>query len=803
MSTAGAVPVNDGPWLVPRPRLVARLRAGARGRVTVLSAPAGYGKRALLDQWRAVPDVAPWMHMELGALTPHLSPSEIARHLERSSLDMHVVATCRSRWPWVLGGTQLRCDVAVLDERDLAFNRDEARVLLFDVSGRALTERQVDALLDRTQGWAVGLRAAALGLRRADPDAFVDDFGGDDAHVSKFFAHEVLAEVPERFRRFLRRTSVLHGLDGPSGVAVSGDPAAGAILHMLERRGLFARRCDPIEERFAYHPLFRDHLRQDLRVVEPPTEAEVLRRAAQWHEREGRLGEAADHLMEATDWDALLRLADRHGRSLFERGATGEVLRWVDAIPATHCEPRELALRRAYLNTIVGRVRLAKHLVDGLRDDELSRGEALVVDSLRSTWSFWNVAPESVIETADRALGCVDDLDPAEIPDVFELTTPDRLRTMAATSRARALWYAGDVAASRRALSVLVHRPGTYPPWRVHALGALGLLEAWAGNLTSADRYARESLAVAASGRLLGHPASIDARLALARVSRERGLLHAAERHLGPAQHLATAMFRPALVVLGTIERALCDLAAGAPARAKAAIDRNRASGDPPAPPAIARRLLATEVRVLLALGDVPRAQAVLDTAEEPVADLVPVAVQAAVARRDLVAARALLGRRHPGEDEPAARLEHELWLAILDAESGDRRRALPRAAAVVEAARAEGHVRLLLDAGPPAERLLRALAHRTPSRYLWHVLRAAPAPATVETSGVRGAVTLSDRELEVVRHLPSAMSSAEIAAQLFISLNTLKTHLRAVYRKLGVKGRREAIERAEELGLA
>lgn len=800
MSTAGAVPLGDGPWGVPRPRLAVPLRAGTRGRVTVLSAPAGYGKRTVLDQWRAVPDPAPWTHVELDALTPHLSPSEIARHLERSSLDTHVVATCRSRWPWVLGGMPLRCRVAVLDERDLAFTRDEARALLLDLSGRALTERQLDALLDRTQGWAVGLRAAAIGLRRADPDRFVDDFAGDDPHVSRFFAHEVLAGAPERVRRFLLRTSVLHGLDGPAGTAVSGDPAAGAILHLLERRGLFTRRCDSTEERFAYHPLFRDHLRHELRVAEPLTEAEALRRAARWHEREGRLGKAADHLMEATDWDGLLRLADRHGRSLFERGATGEVLRWIDAIPATHCEPRELALRRAYLNTIVGRVRLARHLVDGLRDDDLSRGEALVADALRSTWSFWNVAPESVILAADRALASVDDLDPAEIPAIFELTTPDRLRTMAATSRARALWYAGDVDASRRALTGLVHEAG-YPPWRVHALGLLGLLEAWAGNLTAADRYARESLAVAASGRLLAHPASIDARLTLARVSRERGLLHAAERHLGPAQQLATTNFRPALVVLCTVERALCDLAAGTPARAKAAIDRSRASGDPPAPPAVARRLLAAEVRVLLALGDAPRAQATLDAAGDSLADLVPVAVQAAVARRDLVAARALLGRRYPGDDEPAARLEHELWLAITDAESGDHRRALPRAAAVVEAASAERHVRLFLDAGPPAERLLRSLAHRAPSRYLRHVVRSAP--ASVGTWGVRDAVELSDRELEVVRHLPSPMSSTEIAAQLFISLNTLKTHLRAVYRKLGAKGRREAIERAEELGLA
>jgi LuxR family maltose regulon positive regulatory protein len=144
--------------------------------------------------------------------------------------------------------------------------------------------------------------------------------------------------------------------------------------------------------------------------------------------------------------------------------------------------------------------------------------------------------------------------------------------------------------------------------------------------------------------------------------------------------------------------------------------------------------------------------------------------------------------------------LEHDLFEAIVEFEGGDRRRAMFRASSVIERAAPQGYVRLFLDAGPSAWRLLLALERENPSPYVERLIRIATDASEAESVRQRG---LSERELDIVRYLPTPLSSAEIAKMLFISPNTLKTHLRHIYRKLGVQGRRAAAEMAQELGIA
>jgi LuxR family maltose regulon positive regulatory protein len=137
----------------------------------------------------------------------------------------------------------------------------------------------------------------------------------------------------------------------------------------------------------------------------------------------------------------------------------------------------------------------------------------------------------------------------------------------------------------------------------------------------------------------------------------------------------------------------------------------------------------------------------------------------------------------------------------VLAAEAGNRRLAMRTLAAVVSQASVEGHVRLFLDAGPIVARLLRNLPDVAPAAYVRHLVLLSTTAAGSAASG--GLVALSERELDVVRYLATPLSSAEIAARLYISVNTLKTHLRAIYRKLAVSGRGAAVHRLEELGIA
>jgi len=200
-------------------------------------------------------------------------------------------------------------------------------------------------------------------------------------------------------------------------------------------------------------------------------------------------------------------------------------------------------------------------------------------------------------------------------------------------------------------------------------------------------------------------------------------------------------------------------------------------------------------------MNDVDRAESVLGSAGDVsfCPDLTAVGVQAAVARHDLGAAAERLDRWAVDDVQRRSRLQRTLWAAVVDFEAGDRRRAIQVVSGVVHAAAREGDERLFLDGGRPVERLLPALVHTAPLPYAQRLVRAAlaqdPAKGTV--------LGLSKRELEVARYLPTPLSSAEIAARLYISLNTLKTHLRTIYGKLDATNRREAIQRAEELGIA
>ncbi len=830
--------MGDLPRLAPRLRVVERLDDAVDSGLTVITAPAGFGKSVLLDQWVAAqagrrPVARLTLHPTddasliaarltaaldsrggLGSLedvvivvdpldapTSTATTERMSALVERATARLHVVAACRSR-----SSTRRLCprtDPVYIDETDLAFTPGEARLLLHHLSGREVNDRQLDALLAKTEGWAVGLQLAGIALRHAaDPDAVVDAWAGDDPYVAGYLHAEVLDREPGRVRRFLTHTAVLDQLSGPLCDAVTGNRDGAEMLHRLEERGLFTRRAPP-GDTYIYHPLFRDLLRRELRLVEPDAEAILLARAATWYLARHEPEPAAHYLIEAGDWDRLIELVDWCGRRMLERGAALKVLRWLDAIPGSEQRRRQSAVRRAYIHTRLGNTRLAAQIVHDVDVAGLRPGEKIAVNALRATWAFWDASPQSVIRAADAALGALDRVDAGEVPDILGLTSPASLRMMAAGSRARALWYRGDTSASRRALLAFLRSGDADAPWRAHVLGGLALLEAWAGNLRVAHQRAREALILARRARL-PRPATIDARLALAHVSRERGHLQPADALLNEVHAIATRSHLSATLAIHAIERALWHLAAGDPQRGSVQIERRRASGDPPPPHAIEGRIRFVEVRLLLACGQVERAQSIIDAQTHAGAlapDLAPVAVEASIARGDIVAARTRLDAWAGDNLESAAQIERELWTAIVDAEAGDRCAALERLTAVVTRAQAEGHIRLFLDAGRPAERLLRDLLHTAPTSYLRQLVLCADQARRAAARQVPN--ELSERELEVARYLPTPLSNIEIAAQLYISLNTLKTHLQAIYRKLGVSGRREAIRRAEDLGIA
>lgn len=854
--------VGDDPALVLRARLLDRLPPVPPTRLTVLHAPAGYGKTVLASRWaasraalpvawvsfradddaramaaRLVEGLAPLVPQAPAALRSSLPTvprsfgrqflPDVRRHLsvldgavlvldaldtpraatpvselERWTMGLpagiRTVVTCRG-WPEAVSSG--RGGVRSIGAADLAFTAEEVRAVVERSSGPVLDEGQLELLVARTEGWPFAVRVAATELLgQADPDRVVRRLLGTNRQIEAILSAEVLERVPEVVARFLRRTSVLDVLRPDLCAAVAGEPHAGAILEMLERTGAFtgADAHRPGDRR--YHPLLRDLLRSGLRSEGADAERALLRRATDWYARRGEPELAARYAVETEDPDLVLGVVDRFARAAFEQGAPEAMLDLLDAVPGG--TRVDVALRRACLLTMAGATRQADQVLKETHVGPADRGARAIGQALRATWVFFDAGARASIAAADDALGLLRELDPDEVPDLLGLTSSSQLQVMASGSRARALWGLGELEDARRGMVAALGRPDLYAPWQVHVLSALAVLEAWSGNLRAALAAARRAVVLAARTGLLQHPATLDAHLAIAHVLLERDDLTRSVRILDAIEGRLRRFRRPTSVAMWTVELASHRLASGRLPEGLAAIRGVRTSGEPPPPPVVSQRVRATEARLLLQQRELVGAEAAAARGGVPVdPSFAAVTVHLAVARGDLDAATRHLATWRVRPSDLQGALSLGLWTSIVAAARGEVEVAVRLLYdRVVPLAAAQGHRRLFLDAGEPCERTLRAVSRVAPSRPVEGLLAAFEASRALAGGAVAG---LSERELEILRFLPTDLSAAEIAAHLYISLNTLKTHLRTIYRKLGVGDRRDAVRRAASLGLA
>ena len=686
---------------------------------------------------------------------------------------------------------------------DLAFTPDEARAVLAE-DGIGLSQPMLHRLWTRTEGWAAGLRLAALSLTgHEDPDAFVEDFAGDDRAVVAYLIEEVLERQSQQARELLLATAVVDQVSAPLANALTGATNAVAILDDLLRANAFLVPLDRRGEWFRYHALFADLLRSQLARRGPAAVARQHRRAAHWFAEQDRPLDALAHSVSAEDWDgATAILADRW---LELRDADGSALDSVlaafppdaiDARPeaalvaAVRCldrgEPgpadthllaagrlrhRLSGSRRAVFTPGLSLVRLLRAGRDG--DVDTAVRELAVVatfahqDSPRSREAVALAYLEvGRLEAADGAEGAEGRLQLAE-----RLAAGSARPELALEAQAQRAWlYAlnGELRSARLAADVASTHAGLF------ALPTPGLL---AGALVAAEagdlRHAVEQVHAARTappggvvepGRLRRlEVAFVDARLAQAADRAETALacdrLHDALAGWTPPRRLgdeARAVAAELLVALGRAEEGLAELP-GLP---------DRRSGG------------AIGVARVVALLALDRSEQALEEGERVMArEPLPLPVAVAVAARTAAAAEA-------EGDRGLAQRYAEQALDIAEPE-GVR---LPLAAAMAE-----------LD--PVLRRLLRfGTAHRSLIGEVMELARSGAAPSAADVAPLDEA--LSDRELAVLRYLPTLLSSTEIAGELFVSVNTVKSHLKGVYRKLGVANRREAVERARDLGL-
>ncbi|MFC3572687.1 LuxR C-terminal-related transcriptional regulator [Streptomyces yaanensis] len=689
---------------------------------------------------------------------------------------------------------------------DLAFRPEETAELL-SRHGMRLSDEGTRALTERTGGWAAGLRLCLLAAQGADePALFLKDFEAGRSTLADFLLAEVLDTQPAETQDLLLRTSILEQIHPELANALTGRQDAEAILAALHRANAFVEAIG--HSWYRLHPLFAEILRVHLRVRHPGLEPELHRRAARWLSEAGQLAEALPHAADAGDWElAATRFIDEL--------AIGRLLTGLDAERLDELFSRMSPDACGAAADLVRAAReLARHDLDrGLdrlrrAEENLPTDEAPGSAALRLSCALLRVLAARMTGSADLAEAAAEDVAAAERALPAErLAQHPELPALMLTDLGSAELWAGRFDAAQSALSAAARAeagPETAFP-RHECLSRLALIDFLHGWPGRAETHAREAVAEAERSGLPPAARTGVAQLVLAAVAIDRDDLVAARTHLDHAA--SSAVPRDPIVTAGlALLRSRLLLARGHP---RAALRLLEELGQPPAvvepSPWVNDRTALGMSHAYLADGRPQAARQVLEDEGATSPENVVAAARARLATGEGEAALDLLTALPTGHGEGPAITVRALLARAQTADAlGDGPEAQRLVARALSVARPERLRRPFLESGP----WLRRLARRRPDLAQGHdwlpasLVGNAPAAGAPDCGPAPVTEPLSEREQEVLERLAQMMSTEEIAADLYLSVNTVKTHLKSLYRKLAATRRGEAVRRARELHL-
>jgi LuxR family maltose regulon positive regulatory protein len=883
LETKFHLPVAHG-RLVSRPRLSDQIGRAASATLTLVSAPAGFGKTTVMAELASRSDGAAiaWLSLDAGDNDPVTFWTYVIEAIDRaapglvtgarSSLtgaqisvdavvtmllnglaaahadvvlvldDFHVIESpaiheqlgyflehLPARGHVVLGTradpaiplARLRARGGLIEIRasDLRFSPAEAERYL-ETMDLVLPDGDVATLEGRTEGWIAALKLAAHSLQgRADTTAFINAFAGDDRHIVDYLVEEVLRRQPARIRDFLLKTSILSRFTGSLADAVTAGEGGAATIEALDRGNLFVVALDSQRRWYRYHHLFGGVLQAHL-TAETPSDVPILhRRASDWFEEHGDRSTAVEHAFRAGDPERTAELVELAAVEMRQYRREATLRRWLAALP-----PDVLARRPVLAVSLAGSTLSANEIdrVDELLTEaerRLAAGEPVVIvdeserrrlpamiELYRAALSKLQGDLEGNVAHARRVLELVDEDD-------------DIGRGGAETFLGLAAWGMGDLDQGfewyAKGMASL-ERGGLLTD--VVGAGIIGAdIRLAAGRLTDATRIYEDDLARATRTQppLRG---VTDMHTGLADIAYQRGRLEEAQAHIDAGRSLGDELGFPRepyrwRVVQARILQARGDLEAALPLLDEAErLYLSEFSPDIHPVPAIRARMLIAHGRHGEARAWAQRAGLsptdeltyVREYEHTTLARLL-VAEAADGGAEILPAALALLERLRTAAEQgrrDGSRLEILVVQALARDAAGNRVGAFAALDAAIEFAEPEGYLRVFLDEGPSMTRLLKAAAKRSKAPgYLHELVRASTGPEPSPAS--QGLVEpLSEREMEVLRLLRSDLDGPGMARELVVSLNTLRTHTKNIYTKLGVGSRRAAVRRAEELEL-
>ncbi len=698
-----------------------------------------------------------------------------------------------------LAKLRARSQLAEIRPAALRFTPEEAAEFLTRTMNLPLGAADIAALEARTEGWIAGLQMAALSMQgNPDPAGFILAFTGNNRFVLDYLLAEVLQREPADVRSFLLSTSILEHLCAPLCNSLTDRRDGQAMLEHLESSNLFLLPLDQERRWYRYHPLFADLLIRQLREVSPDALPGLHRRAADWLEQNGDPGGAIRHALAAQDNERAAQILERVFLGMLARSELGTLIQWLRALPDETVRGRPwLCVLDAWLYILTGQ---AERIEARLMDAEAALPGAQIpaaeqdrirgyIAAVRAQMDFIQGSIPTAIAHSAEALG--------------KLTAEDFvISATTALIQGASFSYAGDFNSAIRSFerSKSLSLAGGNQFNAMLGSVALAQITAARGRLRDAYQIYHDSL------RLTGASVSLAPGYAfahLADILREWDRLDEALEYaargvemcelLGQADILMTAY-----TVLARIQRGrgkLEDASATLEKARRVASEISAWSLD---------SVLLQQARIALVAGNLEDAvrwvmESGYSEEEEPVfhreAGLLTLArVLTAQTRFDR--AERLLERIQRSASESGSRsseIEAGFLRAInFSARNPDDPQVKVQLERALVLSEPEGYTRIYLDEGEAAAAMIRRLAPLSgPAKRITQTIPAAHAGLPEPLSG---------RELDVLRLLAAGRSNPEIAEALYISLNTVKAHVKSVFGKLGVHNRSQALLRAQEL---
>ncbi len=880
--------------LVSREHLVARLDEGLERKLTLVSAPAGFGKTTLVSEWLAAhsarqgaPAVA-WVALDAGDNDPvrfwryvltacqtfeaaigqsalallRTAPqppfeallttfiNELAQFSGRYVLvledyhfiissqiheavtflldhlppTLHLIMLTRRDPPLPLARLRARGELNELNVSDLRFSLSETQAFLQQALPFPLPPEVVERLNERTEGWAAGLRLVALTLQgQEEPEQleqFVDTFAGSHRPILEYLIADVFSAQPEPLQAFLLQTSVLIRLTGSLCEAITGRSDSAMVLEQLERANLFLLPLDAAGQWYRFHALFAEAMQHYARQrLGEARLHELAGKASHWYEAQGMLAEAVEAALSAQAFDRAAALIERLIAPQLPHNEYHTLRRWIEHLPEEALRPHSsLCLTYAiailftsdrYAPETLALLQPPLQMAEQAWQAEGNRpklGEVLAFRSLAAFFQ-WNLS--QTFAEARQAL----ELLPEEnvqwrgISLIF-VGLEELLNGRLNTARPMLLQALELCQAAGNIYGIL------------DTLLLLGRVYIEQGELRRAAQLYQQVLAETEQTPMDRELAQIRrgrALIGLSTLDLEWNALETAEQYASQALDIEQSHADEALQIESSLALARTQHARGESAQAQqrlhALIAQTKSS-------LLLREAEACQARFALAAGGLVAVQRW--SAARPQADDIPRFQQeqeALIMARLLIAqgeadAALLLLEGWQAEAQDQGRTRSELEMRVLAALAHFSQQNLAQARqTLIEAlasAQAESYQRLFLDEGERMVALLQAVLPEVKETPLSAYVRTLLLALAQEHAGQTPTPSvpspliepLSPQEKRVLRLLAASLTNPEIAQELVVSLNTIKTQVQSIYRKLDVHSREEASEVARQLNL-